>query len=206
MLDKMINYCLHKNKSKLDDELISKIHNQVYVQYNTLNIAVGRQRCGKTHTIIKEIIIILLICLAIILVLGILLYEYVPISKTIPNEVAYTTPSDVKEELLSSSDVDDDQIIVTYEVNQDDLNNYKKIQNYKPGKANPFSGSGEGSSSSTGTNTTNGNSNIGSSSNNNSGSTTTENTTSSGNQQSNSSTNNNTTTSGGSYFPDKGTK
>ena len=157
-------------------------------------------------SIIKEIIIILLICLAIILVLGILLYEYVPISKTIPNEVAYTTPSDVKKELLSSSDVDDDQIIVTYEVNQDDLNNYKKIQNYKPGKANPFSGSGEGSSSSTGTNTTNGNSNTGSSSNNNSGSTTTENTTSSGNQQSNSSTNNNTTTSGGSYFPDKGTK
>lgn len=157
-------------------------------------------------SIIKEIIIILLICLAIILVLGILLYEYVPISKTIPNEVSYTTPSDVKEELLSSSDVDDDQIIVTYEVNQDDLNNYKKIQNYKPGKANPFSGSGEGSSSSTGTNTTNGNSNTGSSSNNNSGSTTTENTTSSGKQQSNSSTNNNTTTSGGSYFPDKGTK
>ena len=157
-------------------------------------------------SIIKEIIIILLICLAIILVLGILLYEYVPISKTIPNEVSYTTPSDVKEELLSSSDVDDDQIIVTYEVNQDDLNNYKKIQNYKPGKANPFSGSSEGSSSSTGTNTTNGNSNTGSSSNNNSGSTTTENTTSSGNQQSNSSTNNNTTTSGGSYFPDKGTK
>ena len=157
-------------------------------------------------SIIKEIIIILLICLAIILVLGILLYEYVPISKTIPNEVDYTTPSDVKEELLSSSDVDDDQIIVTYEVNQDDLNNYKKIQNYKPGKANPFSGSGEGSSSSTGTNTTNGNSNTGSSSNNNSGNTTTENTTSSGNQQSNSSTNNNTTTSGGSYFPDKGTK
>ena len=158
-------------------------------------------------SIIKEIIIILLICLAIILVLGILLYEYVPISKTIPNEVSYTTPSDVKEELLSSSDVDDDQIIVTYEVNQDDLNNYKKIQNYKPGKANPFSGSSEGSSASTGTNTTNGNSNTGSSSNNNSGSTTTENTTSSGNQQSNSSTNNNnTTTSGGSYFPDKGTK
>lgn len=157
-------------------------------------------------SIIKEIIIILLICLAIILVLGILLYEYVPISKTIPNEVSYTTPSDVKEELLSSSDVDDDQIIVTYEVNQDDLNNYKKIQNYKPGKANPFSGSSEGSSSSTGTNTTNGNSNTGSSSNNNSGSTTTENTTSSGNQQSNSSTNSNTTTSGGSYFPDKGTK
>ena len=37
MLDKMINYYLQKNKSKLDDELISKIHKQVYVQYVSLN-------------------------------------------------------------------------------------------------------------------------------------------------------------------------
>ena len=36
-------------------------------------------------TIIKEIIIMLLLCLAIILSLGILLYEYVPMTKTIPN-------------------------------------------------------------------------------------------------------------------------
>ena len=28
---------------------------------------------------------------------------------------------------------------MTYEVNSDDLNNYKRIQDYKPGKANPFS-------------------------------------------------------------------
>ena len=49
-------------------------------------------------SIIKELIIVLLLCLAIILVLGILLYEYVPVSKTIPNEVSYTTPEEVKEE------------------------------------------------------------------------------------------------------------
>ena len=157
-------------------------------------------------SIIKELIIVLLLCLAIIIVLGILLYEYVPMAKTLPNQVSYTTPQDAKEELAEASEVDESQVVMTYEVNSADLNNYKKVQKYKPGKANPFSGSGEGSSSSTGTNTTNGNSNTGSSSNNNSGSTTTENTTSSGNQQSNSSTNNNTTTSGGSYFPDKGTK
>ena len=48
-------------------------------------------------SIIKELIIVLLLCLAIILVLGILLYEYVPVSKTIPNEVSYTTPEEVKE-------------------------------------------------------------------------------------------------------------
>lgn len=90
-------------------------------------------------SIIKEIIIMLLLCLAIILVLGILLYEYVPITKTIPNEVAYTTPENVKQELLSSSEVDDSRIIMTYEINSDDLSNYRRVQDYVPGKANPFS-------------------------------------------------------------------
>ena len=156
-------------------------------------------------SIIKEIIIMLLICLAIILVLGILLYEYVPASKTMPNEVSYTTPSDVKEELLSSADVDDSQIIVTYEVNQDDLNNYKKVQNYKPGKANPFD-SGETTDSSNATNTTKGNSSAGNSNNGNTGSSSTGNTSAGSQTGESSNTDSNTTTSGGSYFPDKGTK
>lgn len=93
----------------------------------------------SAKSVLKEIIIVLLLCLAIILILGILLYEYVPIAKTIPNEVSYTTPENVKQELLSSSDVDDSQIIMTYEVNSDDLSNYRRVQDYVPGKANPFS-------------------------------------------------------------------
>ena len=55
-------------------------------------------------TIIKEIIIMLLLCLAIILVLGVLLYEYVPSNKIIPEEVSYTTPQDIQEELSKSED------------------------------------------------------------------------------------------------------
>lgn len=141
-------------------------------------------------SIIKELIIVLLLCLAIILILGILLYEYVPISKTIPNEVAYSTPSEVKEELNSDSEVDNSKIIMTYEVNQEDLNDYKRVQDYKPGKANPFAPGTTG-----GNNTTqNGSSNGGNA---NSGSTT-EN-----NSQNQSSTGN---SSGGNYFPNKGTK
>lgn len=155
-------------------------------------------------TIVRELIIALLICLAIILVLGILFYNYVPMSKTIPNEVAYTTPKEVKDELASAGDVDESQIIMTYEVNSSDLSNYARIQNYKPGKANPFSsyettvtnGQTENSSlsnggSSTNTSTTSGNTNNSNSSttSNNEGTTTTK-----------------TTTSGGQYFQDKGTK
>lgn len=139
-------------------------------------------------SIIKELTIVLLLCLAIILVLGILLYEYVPMSKTIPNQVAYTTPEDVKAELQASDQVDESEIVMTYEINSDDLNNYKRIQDYKPGKANPFSSYQTQEI----TKNTQTDSSISGQQNN----TTT----------SSSSTNSNTTTSGGSFFQDKGTK
>lgn len=142
--------------------------------------------------IVKEIIIILLLCLAIILILGILLYKYAPMSKTVPNPVSYTTPEEVQQELSSSSEVDNSQIIMTYEVDSTDLNNYERINDYQPGKANPFS-SYEASGENT---TTNGSSTGGSTS---SGSSTSS-------SNSSGTTNSNTTTSGGEYFQDKGTK
>ena len=60
-------------------------------------------------------------------------------AKVVPEPVSYTTPEDVKEELVQAGEVDDNQVIMTYEVNSSDLNNYEKIKNYNPGKANPFS-------------------------------------------------------------------
>ena len=139
--------------------------------------------------IIKEIIIILLLCLAIILILGILLYEYAPMSKTIPNPVSYTTPEEVQQELATSSDVDESQIIMTYEVDSSDLRNYERINDYQPGKANPFSSyTTSGENTTTGGTSTGGSSSTGSST---SGST-------------NTTSNNNS--SGGQYFQNKGTK
>lgn len=133
--------------------------------------------------VIKEIIIILLLCLAIILILGILLYEYVPISKTVPNPVSYVRTEAVEEELASSDTIDESQLVMTYEINSSDLNNYKQMQEYKPGKANPFAAVSEDNT---------GNNNENNSSNTSSGSTSTG-------------TNNNTSTSEG-YYPDKGIK
>lgn len=144
-------------------------------------------------TIVKEIIIILLLCLAIILVLGVLLYEYIPNDKIIPEAVAYITPESVKEELNNAETVDESQIIRTYTLDSTDLNNYKRVDSYVPGKPNPFSsyqtngqtsnqGSGTGSSG-----TSSGSSNNNSNSNNNSSTSTTNN-------------------SSGGYLPDKGTK
>lgn len=93
----------------------------------------------KAKNIIKELIIILLSALAIILILGVLLYEYVPTNKIIPEKVSYTTPEKIKQELETDSSVDDTQIVVTYSIDSTDLNNYKRIQEYVPGKKNPFS-------------------------------------------------------------------
>ena len=146
-----------------------------------------------TKKFLKELIISLLLCLAIILLLGVLLYEYVPMTKTIPNPVSYTTPDNVKQELANTEGVSEDEIIMTYEVDSTDLNNYKRIQDYKPGKANPFSSyqttenPSDGNSSSGGNTTTNGGN-----ANNNGG-------TSSGQATENN-------TSGGKLFPDKGIK
>ena len=154
-------------------------------------------------SVIKEIIIVLLLCLAIMLVLGILLYEYVPVNKTIPNEVAYATPQNVKKELASSSDVDDSQIIMTYEINSDDLSNYRRVQDYVPGKANPFS-----SYETTAENPTESNSSTGGTSS--SGSSSNGNSSTSGSSSSiNSGSTTNTdddSSSGGHFFQNTGTK
>ena len=140
----------------------------------------------KTKNIIKEIIIVLLLILAIILILGILLYEYVPNNKIIPQQVSYTTPENVKEELSTSENVDDSQVIMTYEVTATDLTNYKKTKDYVSGKKNPFE-------SINSQNTTTGN-------------TTSGNTINSGTTGNSSTTNTTTDNTQQGYLPDKGTK
>ena len=143
-----------------------------------------------TKAIIKEIIISLLLCLAIILIVGIVFYEYIPVAKVVPEPVAYTTPEETKSQLLTTSTVDENQVVMTYEINSSDLNNYKKTQEYKPGKANPFSTYTE-----TETKDENGGT---------SGSTSADNKTT--DSSSSSASNENTTSSGGKFFQDKGTK
>lgn len=135
-------------------------------------------------TIIKELIITLLLCLVIILLLGVLLYDYVPMAKTIPNEVSYTTPTNVKEDLAEENV--EKEIIKSYEINSDDLNNFKRVKNYKPGKANPFSSYELTDEDTTGNNETGGNGGSSGTTNNNSGSS--------------------TTSGGGKFFQNKGTK
>ena len=135
--------------------------------------------------VIKEIILILLLSLAIILVLGLILYEYVPTAKIIPEEVSYTTPSEIKEEINKGENVEDEQVILTYSVDATDLRNYERINTYVAGKNNPFANAPtkDENTSSSGQNIGNGNS-----------------------SSTNSENNNSNSSTGGTYLPDKGIK
>lgn len=93
----------------------------------------------NSKEIIREIFIILGLCILIILLLGVLLYDYVPTNKEIPAEISYTTPQEVKEELQTVGDIDEDKVILTYKIDETQLYNYQRVNDYKPGKTNPFS-------------------------------------------------------------------
>lgn len=90
--------------------------------------------------IFKEIFIMLLLCIAIILVLAVVFYEYNPMNKDIPNPIAYKMPEgldDVKNELETPLSNENEQVIRTYELTEDDLEGYEEL-NYDAGKVNPF--------------------------------------------------------------------
>lgn len=89
-------------------------------------------------SVIKEIFIILLLSIAILLILGILFYEYIPINKTIPEKEAYVTPENVKKEIDESISDDDKPLNITYSITDSDLELYKQSSEHTEGKANPF--------------------------------------------------------------------
>lgn len=91
-------------------------------------------------SIIKEILIILFLAVAIVLLLGIILYDYNPTSKTVPSKVeAYVLPEEVHEELNETLTVSETQsIIKTYKVDGHDLKVYSSTKSYDKGKPNPF--------------------------------------------------------------------
>ena len=90
-------------------------------------------------TILKEMIIILLLCVVIILLLSVLFYDDNPISKVVPNKIAYTTPESVQNAL--KEETIDNEIELqnrVYVIEGADLNIYQKDRTYDPSKENPF--------------------------------------------------------------------
>lgn len=88
--------------------------------------------------IIKEIIIVLLICLISMLIFAITLYNYIPNRKVVAEVTQYQTTPEVQTLLADNIDSQENEIVLTYEVTSKDLNNFEAKNEYVPGKANPF--------------------------------------------------------------------
>lgn len=110
-------------------------------------------------SVLKEIIITLLLCIAILLILGIIFYDYNPLSKIVPNKVAYETPEEIKNEIEGSEvkDVLEGGINIVYSIDGLDLNIDKKNNSYVPGKVDPFAETSEQSTTNTNGQPTSGN-------------------------------------------------
>ena len=68
---------------------------------------------------LKELMITILLCIALVLILAVIFYDYIPINKTIPQSIEYSMPesmSEVKEELNNAVQNEESRIIVTYEI------------------------------------------------------------------------------------------
>lgn len=161
-------------------------------------------------SIAKEIIIALLLCLAILLVLSVLLYSYIPNNKVMPELVSYTTPEEAKE-ILKEAQADTSKVIMTYEVNGNELSTAQKNNSYNAGKVNPFStykteeNKGDASAGATNDGNTSGKSNSGEES---TEGKDRESTNSDETNSNNKSSNDGSSSSsnGGTYYKNKGTK
>lgn len=110
-------------------------------------------------TIFKEIMIVLLLCVAILFVLSVLFYDYNPINKVVPNKIAYSVPENIRNELEEENVQNTISIdSKVYTIEGSDLNIYKKSKSYNPSKENPFATTSAGNANvtnNTNTNTSN---------------------------------------------------
>ena len=95
-------------------------------------------------SVLKETFIMVLLCVAIVLVLGVVFYDYIPANKAVPNKLeAYTTPENVKAEIeqeIEGSNLNTEETLV-YEITGADLSFYEKTNSFVAGKPDPFSAS-----------------------------------------------------------------
>ena len=98
--------------------------------------------------VIREVIIMLLICLAIMVLLAVGLYQWIPNRKIIPQIEVYAISDEVKDLLeddIQERTEENGNPILTYtssnesiEVTSSDLNSYEESYDYVPGKSHPF--------------------------------------------------------------------
>ena len=90
-------------------------------------------------SILKEVAIMLLLCVAIVLIIGVIFYDSIPSNKVVPNKLqAYVTSQNVQAE-IDEKVTATNKVEVSYEITGSDLSLYRQTNSYQSGKPDPFS-------------------------------------------------------------------
>lgn len=92
----------------------------------------------KGAEIIKSLIISILVVICVLLVLSVIFYEDISLSKVIPQSEEYNMPEEMKQELQDTTLEETEQIVTKYYIDAADLKKYEKTKEYNKGKKNPF--------------------------------------------------------------------
>ena len=93
---------------------------------------------NEKFSIIKDIIINILIVVTILLIISIIFYDKISLSKVIPEAEEYTLSDEMQKDLDEGKEEETKQIVTTYYIDAVDLKNYEKNKDYNNGKKNPF--------------------------------------------------------------------
>lgn len=88
--------------------------------------------------LIKDLIISILIVICIALVVSVIFYNRIPLSKVIPELQEYALSSEMQEDLNRSYTDEATEIVTTYYIDAADLKKYESTKEYDKGKKNPF--------------------------------------------------------------------
>ena len=91
----------------------------------------------------KSLIISLLILIGLILVLSLIFYDKMAITKVIPEPEEYFLTEEMEKEIESGNLEQTEEIIINYEIDAKDLKKYEKNKEYTKGKNHPFASTSE---------------------------------------------------------------
>lgn len=88
--------------------------------------------------IIKDLIISILFVACIVIILSIVFYDRISLSKIVPESEEYVLPEDMEYEIENSNIEEVEEVVINYYIDAKDLKKYEKTKEYDKGKANPF--------------------------------------------------------------------
>lgn len=92
----------------------------------------------KVTEIIKDIFISILLIICIVIILSLIFYDKIAISRVVPQAEEYLLTEEMQDEIQESDLQEAEEVVINYYIDKTDLKKYEKTNEYVKGKNNPF--------------------------------------------------------------------